>query len=241
VVEISLGGEKYMATAARLPRAAASTGKKPFPEGYPAPLAGAVVLMSVSKASGAVGATKTMILLLGAGALIIALLGMTLTSKRILTQADQIEAGVNEIINGNLDRTFQKVGSDLDGLANSLNVMLARVLGRPEPGDEEYDEYGNVVQPSAMHFDTEDLSAADAEVVQLAQEPEPDYYNRIFNEYISAREAVGESNDGVTYESFVAKLRLNEGNLKAKYQSRAVRFKVVTKDGKVSLKPVPIV
>jgi hypothetical protein len=36
-------------------------------------------------------------------------------------------------------------------------------------------------------------------------------------------------------------VRQNEATLRSKYQSRAVRFKVVTKDGKVTLKPVPIV
>ena len=36
------------------------------------------------------------------------------------------------MINGNLDRTFTPVGSELDGLANGLNVMLARLLGLAE-------------------------------------------------------------------------------------------------------------
>jgi hypothetical protein len=44
----------------------------------------------------------------------------------------------------------------------------------------------------------------------------------------------------VSFENFIAKLKVNEGKLKAQYQCRAVRFRVVTKDGKVSLKPVPI-
>ena len=46
--------------------------------------------------------------------------------------------------------------------------------------------------------------------------------------------------DEVSFENFIAKLKVNEGKLKAQYQCRAVRFRVVTKDGKVSLKPVPI-
>ena len=46
--------------------------------------------------------------------------------------------------------------------------------------------------------------------------------------------------DEVSFENFIAKLKVNEGKLRAQYQCRAVRFRVVTKDGKVSLKPVPI-
>jgi hypothetical protein len=119
--------------------------------------------------------------------------------------------------------------------------MLARLLGRPEPGEEEYDEEGNVVGAGGgMSFDTEGLSERDAQAVNLAAESEPDYYKRIFDEYVNARRSTGENVDGVSYEGFVAKLRLTEANLKKKYNSRAVRFRVVVKDNKVTLKPVPI-
>ena len=77
--------------------------------------------------------------------------------------------------------------------------------------------------------------------LSLAQEPEPTYYNRIYNEYIQARQQVGESVAGISYENFVTKLRFNESNLKSTYQCSAVRFRVVVKDDKVTLKPVPIV
>jgi hypothetical protein len=90
---------------------------------------------------------------------IVALLTMVLTARRILRQADEIELGISDIINGNLDRTFRPVGSDLDGLANALNVMLARLLGRAEPGEEEYDDEGNVVRPTTLALVTERLSA----------------------------------------------------------------------------------
>ena len=59
------------------------------------------------------------------------------------------------------------------------------------------------------------------------------------NEYVEARKSVG-SPDDVSFENFIAKLKVNEGKLKAQYNCRAVRFRVVTKDNKVSLKPVPI-
>ena len=48
------------------------------------------------------------------------------------------------------------------------------------------------------------------------------------------------SPDDVSFENFIAKLKVNEGKLKAQYQCRTVRFRVITKDGKVTLKPVPI-
>ena len=149
---------------------------------------------------------------------------------------------MTDIINGNVDRTFRPVGLELDGLANGLNVMLARLLGRPEPGEEEFDEEGNPIIPGRVEFDEgagEQVAQTDPALVALAQESEPDYYKRVFTEYVSARKAVG-SPDDVSFENFIAKLKVNEGKLKAQYQCRAVRFRVVTKDNKVSLKPVPI-
>ena len=118
--------------------------------------------------------------------------------------------------------------------------MLARLLGRPEPGEEEFDDDGNPIIPGRVEFEEgEEKPAVDPDIAALAQESEPDYYKRVFTEYVAARRASGNP-DEVSFENFIAKLKVNEGKLKAQYQCRAVRFRVVTKDGKVTLKPVPI-
>ncbi len=227
----------------------ADLGKCPMPGTskwtYPRQDAGAIVLIAVgSEAAAFTKPAKTFILLLGLGALVVAMFGMYLTHRRIESQIDTVESGVTEIINGNLDRTFQPVGKELDGLANGLNVMLARLLGRPEPGEEAFDENGNPIIPGRVDFEEAPEGPAPAQSPEtdleaLAREPEPDYYKRLFTEYGAARRDTG-SPDDVSFESFIAKLRVNEGKLKAQYQCRAVRFRVVVKDGKVSLKPVPI-
>ena len=215
---------------------------KSLPEQYPASTAGAVVLAPFSKGDGSAMGKSLFILLLGGGSLAIAMLGIYLAHRRLVAQADQIEQGVTDIINGNVDRTFRPVGLELDGLANGLNVMLSRLLGRPEPGEEEFDEEGNPIIPGRVEFDEDEEGARpapDPDLAALAQESEPDYYKRVFTEYQVARKAVGATDDG-SFENFIAKVKVNEGKLKAQYQCRAVRFRVVTKDGKVSLKPVPI-
>lgn len=236
VQEVTVGWQTYLVSAAKMPFNVSD------------PPAGAAVLVSLDEALAPVGSIRMTILLLGLGALVIAILAILVTARLILNPAEEIELGVNEIINGNIDYTFRPVGADFDGLANGLNVMLARLLGRPEPGEEEYDDEGNVVGASSKVLLDEGAAAlggmtaaSDPETLALAAEPEADYYRRIFNEYTAARKAAGEKTDGITYEGFVAKLRLNEGNLKKKYNCRAVRFKVHTKDGQVTLKPVPIV
>jgi len=199
-----------------------------------------VVLAPIEDPTTNSGTVKSLILVLGLGALAMGLLGLYLANRRLIAQVDQIEIGVIDIINGNLDRTFRPVGPELDGLANGLNVMLARLLGRPEPGEEEFDEEGNPIIPGRVEFDEgEERPAPDPDLAALAQESEPDYYKRVYTEYVAARRQTG-APDEVSFENFIAKLKVNEGKLKAQYNCRAVRFRVVTKDGKVSLKPVPI-
>jgi hypothetical protein len=233
----TVDGVDYLAAAVKMPRS--STRK--LPVDYPAVTAGAVVLAPIADPSNTARTVKLFIALLGGGALAIALLGLYLSHRRLLAQIDQIELGVTDIINGNVDRTFRPVGLELDGLANGLNVMLARLLGRPEPGEEEFDEEGNPIIQGRVEFEEGDGSAMapDPDLAALAQESEPDYYKRVYTEYLAARRASGHP-DEVSFENFIAKLKVNEGKLKAQYQCRAVRFRVVMKDGKVTLKPVPI-
>jgi hypothetical protein len=243
----SIDGVDYLVAAVKMPRS--STRKLP-PECskddrgpcYPPMTAGAVVLAPISDPANTAGTVKLFIALLGGGALAIALLGLYLSHRRLVAQIDQIELGVNDIISGNLDRTFRPVGLELDGLANGLNVMLARLLGRPEPGEEEFDDDGNPIIQGRVEFEEGDGAAApapDPDLAALAQESEPDYYKRVYTEYLAARRASGHP-DEVSFENFIAKLKVNEGKLKAQYQCRAVRFRLVVKDGKVTLKPVPI-
>jgi len=246
--KIAIDGVDYLAAAVKMPRS--STRKLP-PECtkddrgpcYPPMTAGAVVLAPVSDPANAAGTVKLFIGLLGGGALAIALLGLYLSHRRLVAQIDQIELGVTDIINGNVDRTFRPVGLELDGLANGLNVMLARLLGRPEPGEEEVDDDGNPIIQGRVEFeDGGDGSAApapDPDLAALAQESEPDYYKRVYTEYLAARRQTGNP-DEVSFENFIAKLKVNEGKLKAQYQCRAVRFRLLVNDGKVTLKPVPI-
>ncbi|MDQ3369965.1 MAG: hypothetical protein M3680_31485 [Myxococcota bacterium] len=234
---VTIDDVDYLAAAVKMPRKTT----KELPADYPPITSGAVVLSPIAAAQSN-ASTKLFVLLLGAGALSIALLGVFLAHRRLMAQVDQIEAGVTDIINGNVDRTFRPVGDELDGLANGLNVMLARLLGRPEPGDEEFDDDGNPIMQGRVEFEETEGSAApavDSDIAALAQESEPDYYKRVFTDYVSAKRASGNP-DEVSFENFIAKLKVNEGKLKAQYNCRAVRFRVVTKDGKVTLKPVPI-
>ena len=234
---ISVDGVPYAVATAKIQSAAS----RPLPPELEKSTFSAAVMAPVTDVGG-IGDIKKYIIFVGLGALAIAMLGLYLTHRRLIAQIDQLELGVTDIINGNVDRTFRPVGLELDGLANGLNVMLARLLGRPEPGDEELDDDGNPIVQGRVEFEDADAAsrgAADPELAALAQESEPDYYKRLYTEYLAARRGIGQP-DEVSFENFIAKLKVNEGKLRAQYQCKVVRFRVVTKDGKVTLKPVPI-
>ena len=240
---VTIDGQKYDAGAISMPRVISD--QSSIPTGYPQVSAGAMVIAPIAPDADTANSfawIKRLLAVVGVGALVMAVLGAYLVHRRLVAQVDQIELGVTDIISGNLDRTFRPVGLELDGLANGLNVMLARLLGRPEPGEEEFDEEGNPIIPGRVEFEEQDGASppkTDPDLAALAQESEPDYYKRVFTEYVAARKAVG-SPDDVSFENFIAKLKVNEGKLKAQFNCRTVRFRVVTKDNKVTLKPVPI-
>jgi hypothetical protein len=182
-----------------------------------------------------------LVFVLGFVALLVAVGAAVLTAMRFLEPLDRIETGVAEVINGNREVAFDSPSKDFEGLANALNVMLARLTGRPDPTDED-DGSG---QPARWGGElTVDATATgpqtSPENVALAQEPEEQYLRRVYEEYLAARKQTNEGVEGLNFDGFAHKLRQNEATLKGKYNCSIVRFKVIVKNNQTTLKPVPI-
>jgi HAMP domain-containing protein len=238
IFAVKVRGEEFLAVVAPLPGNSVNKSS------------GVVLLKSVTQSLHPVSAAGTTVVLFGLLALLVALGASVLTARRFLGPLDELENGVAEVINGNLDYTFARPSPDYEGLANALNVMLARLLGRPEPNEEED---GDQAAEAARRWRTDSMFVEDIDPgqagggvvtdpasLQLAQEPVDAYYKRTYEEYVAAKRQVGEKTDGVTLENFRAKLSQNETALKGKYKCKMVRFRVVVKDRQVTLKPVPI-
>ena len=99
-----------------------------------------VLLNSISSEMDRVSGVGVKIIGFGVLAILVALGAAVMTALRFIKPLDQIELGVAEIINGNIDYTFKPVGPDFEGLSNSLNVMMARLLGRDEPNEDQVEE-----------------------------------------------------------------------------------------------------
>jgi hypothetical protein len=206
---------------------------------------GVVTLASISDALEPVSSVGAKLIGFGVLAILVLLGAVVLTSLRFIKPLDKIELGVAEIINGNIDYQFRPIGPDFEGLSNGLNVMLARLLGREEPNEdepeEEQDETSRWRSDQMLVEDGSGQPSNSPETNALAQEPEPVYFTRIFNEYVAALKAQGKPTKGITVQAFTAKLRLIEGGLRQKWKGcRMVRFKVNTQGAEVTLKPIPI-
>jgi hypothetical protein len=219
----------------------------PLPGNLTRSKSGFVVLASVSAAQGSVGKIQALIVVLGAIALL-CVFGATLgTALRFARPLDGIETGVAEVINGNHEYTFETDSPDYEGVANALNVMVARLTGRPDPTDD--DGLGNANQGGGSQRWQSEGPLVDGQPTgqvlsidnqRIANEPEAEYFRRTFEEYVAARKENGESTEGLSLDGFTLKLRENETQLKAKFNVSRVRFKVVTKDKATTLKPIPI-
>ena len=216
----------------------------PMPGNFADKTSGFVVLASLSDDLVDAQAAGVKMLWFGILAIVIAIVAAVLTSRRFIAPLDTIELGVAEVINGNIDYTFKPVGQDFEGLSNSLNVMLSRLLGREEPSDEaveEEDEEGKQKwKAEAMVVTDTDGSAPDGTVAALAEEPEAAYYPRLYGEYLGTLQKLGQPTEGVSVLAFMAKLSLTEAGLREKWECKVVRFLLTVQGTQISFRPVKI-
>jgi hypothetical protein len=229
---VKIGGEEYLAAVG------------PLSGNLSKSKSGFVVLTSLTAARAPFSSQSMWVLLLGFVSLLAALGGVVLTALRFIRPLDHIDTGVAEVINGNRDYAFESESPDFEGLANGLNVMIARLTGRPDPRDDDTsdEKWPGETGIGAGNLAIEEQAAPQVspENAALATEAEEAYLSRLWEEWTAARNQTGEGAEGMTPAAFVAKLRQSEASLKAKYNCRIVRFKVLIKDNQTTLKAVPI-
>ncbi len=230
---LRIGSDDYLAAAG------------PLPGNLTKSKSGYVVLASVTAARASLGGVEFLVIALGIIGTLVAIGAVVLTAMRFLNPLDRIETGVAEVINGNRDYSFDTPSKDFEGLANALNVMLARLLGRPDPSDDELggSDEGNGQQRWGGELSVDASTTGPQttpELQALIDEPEDAYLQRTFGEYIAARKQTNEGVEGMTLDGFTQKLREHEAALKKRHGARMVRFKVVIKGTQTTLKPFPI-
>jgi hypothetical protein len=78
-----------------------------------------------------------------------------------------------------------------------------------------------------------------AVVTQLAKEPAPQYYARLYKEYIAAKKALGEATEHITEQAFATRIQGMEKDLSTK-SGKPVRYQVKASGKEVVLLAIPL-
>jgi hypothetical protein len=179
----------------------------------------------------------------------------------IMRPIEAIEEGILAVINGKTDLRLETDSPELGGLAFRINQLLNVLTGTEEASE---DEEGKIsVPPSEGHWkdaefsdgrapagaapaasggggSAEDVVDDPALAAKLGNESEDDYNDRVYREYVAAKQALGENVASIPKDRFCQRLKGRGDALVQKHGCRMVRFQVDTVDNQVVLRPVLI-
>jgi hypothetical protein len=241
---VTLDGEEYTGVTSRLPMAPS------------VPVAFAV-LGNRTQAMQLANTANVILIMLVVGALLVIGYGVAIGTA-VMRPIEAIEEGVLAVINGKTDLRLETDSPELGGLAFRINQLL-NVMTGTEEGSE--DEDGKIsVPPSEGNWKEAEFSdgrapagnapasAASADepiddpaiAANLAEESEDAYNDRVYREYVAAKQVLGENVASIPKDRFSQRLKGRGDALLQKHGCRMVRFQVDTVDNQVVLRPVLI-
>lgn len=180
---------------------------------------------------------------------VLVVFGGWMLGNYITRPINMLEEGLLAILNGQQDKRFELDHPELGGLAFRIDQLLNQLMGIEE---DTTDEQGRPSKaPSAADFreamsvDRSTQGAVGegqvdpAKAQALAAEPAAQYYARLYNEYISAKKALGEQTDHITEQAFATRIQGMERDASQKY-GRPVRYQVHARNTEVVLLAVPL-
>jgi hypothetical protein len=112
----------------------------------------------------------------------------------------------------------------------------------PRPANRQMDTITDADIPPELLARSQELEREllGGSSIEPGLDAEEEHYKSVFDEFLNARRRCNESNDGLTYDKFSARLKKNREQLMEKYTCRTVRFQVYVKDGKAAVKALPV-
>jgi hypothetical protein len=205
-----------------------------------------------------VAVVNVILILMVLGAVLVVAYGFVI-GNTIMRPIEEIEEGVLAVINGRTDTRLEVASPELGGLAFRINQLLNVFTGTAETTE---DEQGRVsMAPSAA--DWKDAAFSDAAApaataakgassnpdepledpalaAKLGAEDEAAYSKRIYDEYVVAKQKLGENVSNIPQDRFLQRLSARGTALAQKHGCRLVRFHVETGNDQVVLRPVLI-
>ena len=245
---VSLGGQEYTGVTARLPNAPS------------VPVAFAV-LGNRTAAMQTANTANVILIMVVLGALLVLGYGLAIGTA-VMRPIEEIEEGILQVINGKTDLRLSTDSAELGGLAFRINQLLNVMTGTEEASEDEEGKLS--IPPSEGHWKDAAFSDARAaqpspagspatsptdpdEVIddpnlaaQLADEQEDTYNDRVYREYVAAKQQLGENVSSIPKDRFSQRLKGRADALAQKHGCRMVRFQVSTQNDQVVLRPVVI-
>jgi hypothetical protein len=186
------------------------------------------------------GSLALPILYVTALGIILVVIGGWLLGSYIMAPIARLEEGLLAIINGQTDKRFQLEHAELGGLAFRIDQLLNQLLGVEEDTTDDEGRISRVPTAAGMEAAMGGESSQPNLVPDgaLAQEPAAQYYARLYQEYISAKKALGEQTDHITQDAFQSRIQQMEAESSQK--GKNVRYKVQSNGREVVLLAVPI-
>lgn len=230
---VEIGGSNYVGVVASLPETPSKQ------------IAFAILGNQTEKMSMADTATIILIMM-GVGLIFVLIYGFVIGGTFLKPLTD-IEEGVLTVINGRTDYRIDIKSSEFGGLAYRINQLINVFTGVAETDE------GGAIAGGGGGWDgaaapataggggggggaEEDPGVA----AELASEPEDAYHERIYQEYVAAKQAAGEDVSNIPKDRFIQRLQKNAANLTKKHSCKMVRFQVQTRGSQVILRPVII-
>jgi len=231
----TLRGEDYVGVTASLPHVSGVE-------------AGYVILAHHGKSTELAGVATMILWLTLLGLIGVAIYGF-IVANNIMDPIERMEDDVLAVINGRGDVRLEIETAELGGLSYRVNQLINMFMGVAEE-----DEEGRAVTSSggweAVTTNSQELPGTstvsgpsesdDPDAKALAAQPEGQYYAQLFQDYVAAKQSVGEDISNIPEDRFIQRIRGNAEHLLKKHGARMVRFKVETIGGQVNLKPVVI-
>jgi len=222
----------------------------PFPVDFSSEgeLCEALLSVDLEKAMSMFTTIKVILLVAGIIVFLIGLILIQVLLRAFTKPFEQIDAGVHEIIGGNFEYSFPFDFSDglPRSMAQSLTIMKAVLLGLPLPEDQELEDTWaeplRVAGEASLDGEATGITTGEIEEISSAdvKESKPEYYRRLFKEYLEAKGNIGEDVTKITYIGFVEKVARIEKSLKDKFEVELVLFRVVEKEKQVVLVPIKV-
>ena len=231
----TLRGEDYVGVTASLPHVSGVE-------------AGYVILAHHGKSTELAGVATMILWLTLLGLIGVAIYGF-IVANNIMEPIERMEDDVLAVINGRSDVRLEIETAELGGLSYRVNQLINMFMGVAEE-----DEEGRAVTSSggweAVTTNSQELpetstvsgssESDDPDAEALAAQPEGQYYAQLFQDYVAAKQSVGEDVSNIPEDRFIQRIRGNAEHLLKRHGARMVRFKVETIGGQVNLKPVVI-